>query len=74
MASYWVSIKRCGAKADNLWKVDGGANNLGFFFKDDERIIAAYVDPERWRFVKSPVGPTIGMTIAWDGVGQPKLT
>lgn len=75
MPGYWVALKRCGHRADNLWKVDGGGTRLGFFLDGaDEKTLAEYVDPQKWRFVHSPVGPTIGMTIPWDGVGQPPLT
>jgi len=75
MGPFWVALKRVGHRADNLWKVDGGATTLDFFLTGtDEKTLAAFFDPQRWRFVRSPVGPTIGMTIPWDGTGQPALT
>ena len=59
----WAMLNRVRG-SDTVWKVDGGAIELSFFFAEaTEKDLAKYVDPNRCRFVHCPGGVTIGQKV-----------
>ena len=68
MAPLWAALRSVGG---DLWEVDGGSRNLSFFFNQTpEGLLAQYVDPTSWRFVKAEGPLTIGARVRLDKAGR----